>query len=107
MLINCFLYLIRILRWGRNEGLKIVEMPLNFNQGTATTLTTLRLRQSLFDLTVTEISTGNEIPIQSLLKILFRNDVQYQATRLTLSEGIRCTFEREQSVSWSGPPVVL
>ena len=62
-------------QWGRNEGLKIAEMPLHFNQGTTTTHTTLQVKQSLFDSTVTEISTRNEIPIQSLLKIIFRNDV--------------------------------
>ena len=69
------IYLIRILRWGRNEGLKIAEIPLHFNQGTTTTHTTLQVRQSLFDSTVAQISTGKEIPIQSLLKIIFRNDV--------------------------------
>ena len=69
------MYLFRILRWGRNKGLEIVEMPLNFNQGITTTHTTLQVRQSLFDSTIAEISTTNEIPIKSLLKILFRNDV--------------------------------
>ena len=39
------------------------------------THTTLQVSQSLFDSTVTEISAGNEISIQSLLKVLFRNNV--------------------------------
>ena len=50
-------------------SLKIVEMPSNYDQGTTTTHTTLQVSQSLFDLVVTEVSTRNEIPIQSLLKI--------------------------------------
>ena len=58
-----------------SEGLKIVEMPSNYNQGTTTTHATLQVSQSLVDLVVTEISARNEIPIQSLLKIRFRNDV--------------------------------
>ena len=62
-------------RKARNEGLKIVEMSSNYDQGTTTTHTTLQISQSLFDLVVTEISARNEIPIQSLLKIRFRNDV--------------------------------
>ena len=61
--------------WGRNEGLKIVEMSSHFYQGTTTTHTTLQASQSLFDLVVTEISARNEISIQSLLEIRFRNDV--------------------------------
>ena len=60
---------------GRNEGLKIVEMSLDFYKGTARTHTTLQVSQSLFDSAVTEISAKNEIPIQSLFKILFRNDI--------------------------------
>ena len=54
---------------GGYESLKIVEMPSNYDQETTTTLTTLQVSQSLFDLVVTEISARNEIPIQSLLKI--------------------------------------
>ena len=50
-------------------------MSLHFYQGTTTTHTTLQVSQSLFDSAVTEISGRNEIPIQSLLKNLFRNDV--------------------------------
>ena len=49
-------------------------MPSNYDQRTTTTHTTLQVSQSLFDLVVTEISTRNKIPIQSLLKI------GYQAT---------------------------
>ena len=67
--------LLRILRWGRNEVLKIVEMSLNFFQGTAKTHTTLQVSQSLFDSAVVEISARNEISIESLLKIIFRNGV--------------------------------
>ena len=54
---------------GGYASLKIVEMPSNYDQETTTTLTTLQVSQSLFDLVVTEISARNEIPIQSLLKI--------------------------------------
>ena len=60
--------------WGRNEGLKIIETSSNFYQGTATHAT-LWVSQSLFDLVVTEISARNKIPIHSLLKIQFCNDV--------------------------------
>ena len=60
---------------GGDEGLIIVEKSSNYDQGTTTTHTTLQVSQSLFDLVVTEISARNEIPIQSLLKIPFRNDV--------------------------------
>ena len=56
-------------RGGCYEGLKIVEMPSNYDRGTTTTHTTLQVSQSLFDLAVTEISARNEIPIQSLLKM--------------------------------------
>ena len=35
----------------------------------------------------------NEIPIKSLLKIIFCSDVSDQATRLILSLGLLCTFE--------------
>ena len=61
--------------WGRNEGIKIVVMSSNFYRGTTATHATLQASQSLFDLVVTEMSARNEISIQSLLKIRFRNDV--------------------------------
>ena len=61
------------------------------------THTTLQVSQSLFDSAVTEISSRNEIAIQSLSKLYFATT--YQATRLTLNLGLLCTFEREQSVS--------
>ena len=44
-------------------------------EGTTTTHTTLQTSQSLFVLIVTEISVRNKIPIQSLLKIRFRNNL--------------------------------
>ena len=50
-------------------------MSLDFYQGTTMTHTTLQVSQSLFDSAATEISARNKIPIQSLLKNLFRNDV--------------------------------
>ena len=43
-------------------------MPLNFNQGTTMAHTTLQVRQSLSDSTVTGISTRNELSIKSFLK---------------------------------------
>ena len=54
--------------------------------------TTLQVSESLFDSAVTEISARNE------KKFYFATT--YQATRLTLSLGLQCTFEREQSVSF-------
>ena len=50
-------------------------MSSNYDQGTTTTHTTLQVSPSFFDLVATEISARNEIPIQSFLKIRFRNDV--------------------------------
>ena len=74
---------------GRNGGLKIIEMSLNFCQGTTTTHTTLQVSQSLSDLVVTEILASNEIHIKSTLKNIFCNDVS----------GYLTCFE-------PGPPVV-
>ena len=66
-------------------------MSLNFYQGT-TTRRTLQVSQSLFDLAVAEVTVRNKFPIQNLLK-------KYHATRLSLSLGLLCTFDGEQSVS--------
>ena len=74
---------------GKNRGLKIIKMSLNFCQGTTTTRTTLQVSQSLSNLVVTEILASNEIHIKSTLKIIFCNDVS----------GYLTCFE-------PGPPVV-
>ena len=76
------------------KGLKIVEMSLNFYQGTTMTHTTLQVSQSLFDSVVTGISAINEILIQSVLKIRFCND----AKRIRLLDLLRAWFSCGKSI---------
>ena len=78
-------------------------LTLNFNQRTTTTHTTLQVRQSLFNSTVTEISTRNEIPLQNLLK----DSLSQRRIRLldSLSAWVSCAHSKENSLypgTWSG-----
>ena len=58
-------------KWGSNNRRNVFE----FLPGNNATHTIVQESQSLFDSAVTEISARNEFPIQSLLEIIFRNDV--------------------------------
>ena len=74
-------------------------MSLNFYQGATTTQTTLQVSQSLFDSAVAEISARNKIPIESLLKILFRNDVSGYWTQYEPGSPVAHSKEDSPSVS--------
>ena len=75
-------------------------MSLNFYRGTTTTHTTLQVSQRIIDSAVTEISARNEIPIQSLLKILFRNDVSGYYTHFESGIPVHKASEGGQCVSF-------